>query len=279
MSWNAVLPKHDCKKQKADLYLEGLDQFSGWFYSSLLTSIGAQEDSPYKSIFVHGFTLDEKGRKMSKSLGNVIAPCQITQGIKPNGKIGTIFGVDVLRYWVGAHACQSSSIPVGEDLMKQTKQEVDRLRNALRYIIGNINDEATKKDIFALPYHEMTLVDQYMLHILWKYRSTLTDCFETMAFNQVCQVTQNFVANDLSSFYFMLVKDRLYCDAQESLGRKSAVTVMLKLGQYMTKLLSPIVPVLIEEIAQHCPELGIDLAEKLEDVSDGEGLKKIKNAC
>ena len=114
-----------------------MDQFSGWFYSSLLTSIGAQETPAYKKIFVHGFTLDQKGRKMSKSLGNVIAPSQIAKGKNPKG-------VDVLRYWVGSHACQSTAIQISDSMMETTKQEVNRIRNTLRFIISNLQDQESE---------------------------------------------------------------------------------------------------------------------------------------
>jgi isoleucyl-tRNA synthetase len=122
VTWHNVI---ECSTQRSptvvDLYLEGLDQFSGWFYSSLLTSLALQGCAPYKKIFVHGFTLDEKGRKMSKSLGNVIPPSQITEG-KSSTKGTTVYGVDVLRWWVAAHGTQSSSIIVGKNLLDQCKQ-------------------------------------------------------------------------------------------------------------------------------------------------------------
>ena len=127
LTWHNVI-KDDLKRSKivVDLYLEGLDQFSGWFYSSLLTSLALQGCSPYKKLYVHGFTLDEKGRKMSKSLGNVIAPSNITEGktSTPTKKAskGVVYGVDILRWWVAAHGSQSSAISVGKNLLDQCKQ-------------------------------------------------------------------------------------------------------------------------------------------------------------
>lgn len=130
ISWHSVLPAG----RQADLYLEGLDQFSGWFYSSLLTGMAAGGRSPFKQVFVHGFTVDEQGRKMSKSLGNVVAPDDITKGTAESGKV--VYGVDVLRWWVAAHASHSSSIQVGDSLLAQTKLEVDRIRNTFKFLLG-----------------------------------------------------------------------------------------------------------------------------------------------
>ena len=243
MTWNAVLPPNEGSKQVADLYLEGLDQFSGWFYSSLLTSIGSQKQSAYKKIFVHGFTLDENGRKMSKSLGNVIAPSSITAG--KNG-----FGVDVLRYWVAAHASSSTSVPVSDNILKMTSEDVDRIRNALRYIISNLNTDDDQLDL--LPIQDMKRVDQYLLHQLADFCQTLAQHYDAMAYNKVCQSVQNFVANDLSSFFFTIVKDRLYCEAKDSLSRKSAVTTLFWIGKCLTLYLKPILPILYCEVNQHC---------------------------
>lgn len=257
-----MLPKCQEKGiQQADLYLEGLDQFSGWFYSSLLTSIGSQGVPPYKKIFVHGFTLDENGRKMSKSLGNVVAPSQITRGGKHKS---TVYGVDVLRYWVAAHGSNAANILVSNDLIGQTKQEVDRLRNVFKFILGNLPPEWTED----LPMSKMYCLDRYMLHDLQKFQSTLTDHYESMAFNKVCQTTQHFVANQLSGLYFHLIKDRLYCHDAYSPERLAAVTVLRKTCQVLVQALSPIVPLLAQEVLQHQPcHILDDLCQPMVDLS------------
>ncbi len=142
ITWHNVIGEdlNLTKPVVVDLYLEGLDQFSGWFYSSLLTSLALQDCAPYKKLFVHGFTLDEKGRKMSKSLGNVIAPSHITEGktSKKSSK-GLVYGVDILRWWVAAHGSQGSSVSVGKNLLDQCKQDVDRLRNVTKFLLGKKN--------------------------------------------------------------------------------------------------------------------------------------------
>jgi len=193
---------------------------------------------------------------MSKSLGNVVAPSQITKGKNPKG-------VDILRYWVGAHACQSNAIQVSDNIMESSKQDVDKIRNTMRFIIGNLNDQ----DFQQLNLKDMKLVDQYMLHQLRQYYVGLVDSYESMKFNKVCISTMNFVVNELSGFYFTIVKDRLYCDAKTSFERKSALSTLHFLGKYLTKCLSPILPVMVQEINQHCPMLEIDLSTSLDSVS------------
>ena len=246
VTWNAVLPSLGSNEdgnaiQKADLYLEGLDQFSGWFYSSLLTSLGSQEQAAYKKIFVHGFTLDENGRKMSKSLGNVIAPSSITSGKNS-------YGVDVLRYWVAAHASSSTSVPVSDKILKMSSEDVDRTRNVLRYIISNLNDD----ELVLLQLKELKMVDQYVLHLLSDFCQTLAHYYDAMAYNKVCQSVQHFIANDLSAFFFTIIKDRLYCEPRDSLARKSALTTLFWIGKYLSVYLKPILPILSYEVMQHC---------------------------
>ena len=247
VTWNAVLPSSsengNGRVQKADLYLEGLDQFSGWFYSSLLTSLGSQEEAAYKKIFVHGFALDENGRKMSKSLGNVIAPSSITSSGQNS------FGVDVLRYWVAAHASSSTSVPVSDKILQMTSQDVDRTRNALRYIISNLD---AKDELVLLELKDLKLVDQYILHCMSDFCQTLAQHYEAMAYNKVCQSLQHFIANDLSAFFFTIIKDRLYCEAKDSPSRKSALTTLFWIGKYLRVYLKPILPILSYEVLQHC---------------------------
>ena len=178
------------------------------------------------------------------------------------------------RYWVGAHGCQSSAITISDNLMQSTKQDVDRIRNTIRFIISNL---PTDKN-FQLKYEELKPVDQFMLHELKNFMNTVSNLYEEFAYNRICLATQNFVANELSAFYFTLVKDRLYCDAEDSSRRKSALTTLLHLGRSLTKLLSPIMPVLAQEIGQHCPVLEIDLSQPLDIASsDGKFLKFLKS--
>ena len=256
MTWNAVVPKNDNDSQVADLYLEGLDQFSGWFYSSLLTSLAGQGKAPYKNIFVHGFALDENGRKMSKSLGNVVAPMDIVQGAKKK----PAYGVDTLRYWVAAHACRSANIQVSDKIMATSKQETDKLRNYLRFAISIIESE----DHHLLPLEQMKLVDRYILHRLAVYYEKLAASYDTLFLNRVCQLTQNFTVNELSGFYYSIIKDRLYCDEKFSTHRQSAVTTLSHIVTVLIKSLNPIMPVMAEEIAQTAPRLQLDFVQPLD---------------
>lgn len=138
ITWRNVLGNDSSITQKhADLYLEGLDQFSGWFYSSLLTGIALRGSPPFKQIFVHGFTLDENGRKMSKSLGNVVSPLQITEGKSKKAKSNDpVYGVDVLRWWVASHSPQGCPINVSKNSLDLSKKEVDTLRNRIKFLLG-----------------------------------------------------------------------------------------------------------------------------------------------
>ena len=256
MTWNAVVPKNVIDGQVADLYLEGLDQFSGWFYSSLLTSLAAQGRAPYKSIFVHGFALDENGRKMSKSLGNVVAPKDIVQGTKKT----PAYGVDTLRYWVAAHACRSANIQVSDKVMSLTKQETDKLRNYLRFAISNIESE----DHDLVPLEQMKIVDRYMLHRMAVFYEKLSASYDTLFLNRVCQLTQNFTVNELSGFYYSIIKDRLYCDEKSSLQRQSALTALYHIATVLVKALNPIMPVMAEEIAQVAPRMRLDFVQPLD---------------
>ena len=140
--------------------------------------------------------------------------------------------MDALRYWVGAHACQSSSIQVSDRILASSKQETDRIRSILRFVISNLNE-------FDEPIHfkEMKLVDQYLLHCLAKYFQKISRFYDNMQFNQVCILTQNFVANEVSGFYLSIIKDRLYCEEKISLKRQSAVTTLYWMGIILTKLL------------------------------------------
>ena len=256
MTWNAVIPKGDNDDQVADLYLEGLDQFSGWFYSSLLTSLASQGKAPYKSIFVHGFALDENGRKMSKSLGNVVAPMDIVQGAKKK----PAYGVDTLRYWVAAHACRSANIQVSDKVMAITKQEMDRLRNYLRFAISNIESE--EHDL--VPLEQMKLVDRYMLHRTAVFYEKLAESYDALFLNRVCQLTQSFAIHELSGFYYSIIKDRLYCDEKSSLHRQSALTALFHIATVLVKALNPITPVMAEEIAQTAPRMQLDFVQPLD---------------
>lgn len=140
ITWrNVIEADHTISQKRADVYLEGIDQFSGWFYSSLLTGLALRESPPFKQIFVHGFTLDENGRKMSKSIGNVVSPSEITEGKTHKTKSNQpVYGVDVLRWWVASHASQGHPIHVAKNNLDLSKKEVDTLRNRFKFLLGKV---------------------------------------------------------------------------------------------------------------------------------------------
>ncbi|RHY23435.1 hypothetical protein DYB32_009198, partial [Aphanomyces invadans] len=219
-SWNAVLPKG----VQADIYLEGSDQHRGWFQSSLLTSLAVQRKAPYKNVITHGFILDERGQKMSKSLGNVLVPHDIIEG-QPKKKIPP-YGVDTLRYWV-ASTDYTSQVGIGPNTMIKISDHVRKVRNTARFLLANLNDFDPRIDSVA--YSDMTSLDQYMLHLLHDLQAEITDGYETFAFNKVQQAIAHFIATDLSAFYMEACKDRLYCEAPADPFRRSAQTVHIRL--------------------------------------------------
>ena len=180
LSWACVLGEAgDSGPPRADLYIEGLDQFSGWFYSSLLTSVALTGQAPYKNIFVHGFTLDENGNKMSKSLGNVISPHDVV--------VKKSLGVDVLRWWVAKHASSSASVGVGDSILTACKQDMDRLRNCFRFLLGQIS--SLDSDYQPLPHDKLCLLDKLVLHSLHGYCSTVRQHYDNMEYAKVALTT------------------------------------------------------------------------------------------
>ncbi|XP_017043393.1 isoleucine--tRNA ligase, mitochondrial [Drosophila ficusphila] len=228
-TWSAVL-----KKDKiADLYLEGYDQFTGWFQSSLLMSIAARECAPYKALFVHGFTVDEKGYKMSKSLGNVISPKQITKK----------YGTDALRWWVASHGTQHMSITVSDKLLQQAAESLSKVRGTLRYLKGVIGEKQTNQE--ELTISDKSYLNRYLLSQLVEFETEVEKLYKAYEYNRVVACTQNFLANQVSAIYVHLIKDRLYCgDDQELLAIRQTLTHCY---QQLCKSLWPIVPFLVEE--------------------------------
>lgn len=243
ITWN-TLPE-----RPADLYLEGLDQFSGWFYSSLVTGMALEKQAPYKNIFVHGFTVDEQGRKMSKSVGNVVDPRDLINGTKKKKP----YGVDTMRLWVAAHASQSSSIEIGDSIMDSTKQTMNKIRNSCKFLLGNTHNLSSRDQL--LTYEELRPTDKLALVHLANYWEDISVYYDKMKFNRVCLKLDHYLTNDLSSFYFHITKDRLYCDQEHSLRRRSAQTVLFHFLETIKASLAPIAPILVHEIENSHPVL------------------------
>ncbi|CAH1798662.1 unnamed protein product [Owenia fusiformis] len=243
VSWAAVLGG-----KQADLYLEGVDQFRGWFQSSLLTSIAVNGTSPYKSLLVHGFVMDESGKKMSKSLGNVIDPQQVINGGKNLDKEAA-YGVDILRWW--AASCHNDTqVLIGRAILDRTKETIFKIRKSLRYLLGNLSEFSTE-DI--LPYEDLLPQDQYMLHLLNDYCSQVTRSYDEMQFGKVLHSTEKFINTHVSGFYSNIVKDRLYCSEKYGSARLSSQTTQFYILSAISKVISPIMPHLGEEVQTHHP--------------------------
>jgi isoleucyl-tRNA synthetase len=224
-----------------ELYLEGSDQHRGWFQTSLLTSVAAFDRAPYKSVLTHGFVLDGAGRKMSKSLGNVVAPQEIVNK----------FGADVLRMWA-ASVDYTSDVRIGNTIVQQLVEVYRKLRNTCRFLLGNLHDFDPEKDMAN--YEELNELDKYTLHRLQTLKQQLTVAFENYEFYKYYQMMQNFAAVDLSSHYFDVVKDKLYTAGAKSVERRAVQTVLYNILQDLVRLLVPVTPHLAEDIWQHTPD-------------------------
>ncbi|KAM6913231.1 isoleucine--tRNA ligase, mitochondrial isoform 2-T2 [Xenentodon cancila] len=244
-SWAAVLEESD---PRADVYVEGKDQLGGWFQSSLLTSVAVRNKAPYKSLVVHGFAVCENGEKMSKSLGNVIDPDEVITGGKDAGV--PAYGADVLRWWV-AESNVFSEVQIGPNALSSAQDGISKLRNTLRFLLGNL--QGFDPRLQAVDPKQMHYIDQYMLHLLREYSMKVTDAYSEFDAGRVIRVLQGFITRELSSFYFSIVKDRLYCDPEDSLARRSCQTVLEEILDGVTRSISPILPHLAEEVYLHAP--------------------------
>ena len=228
-----VLEPDDTQTWPANLYLEGSDQHRGWFHSSLLEACGTRGRAPYREVLTHGFVMDGEGRKMSKSIGNVTAPQHI---IKQNG-------ADILRLWV-ATTDYTEDMRIGPEIVKGLVDSYRRLRNTLRYLLGNLNNFAETE---RLPLADMPELERWILHRLGELNMTLRSSVSDYSFHTFYSALHNFCAADLSAFYFDVRKDALYCDVSGSKRRRAARTVLDYLFNYLTAWLAPALPFTSEE--------------------------------
>ncbi|XP_003699827.3 isoleucyl-tRNA synthetase, mitochondrial [Megachile rotundata] len=237
ISWSAVLPKG-----KADLYMEGHDQFNGWFQSSLITSIALQDHSPYSAIYVHGFAVDENGLKMSKSVGNVVNPEDLLRGGSNSAK-NPVYGVDVLRWWVTNHGAQHSHVPVSKELLEKSQYCINKLRLIVRFLLGALHYRCPDANLKP----EYRTIDKYMLYLLYCYSKQVQQYYDNYEYPTACRTIMNFISNDVSALYCTLIKDRLYCEEVTSPMRISVVKVMEAILNVLVRSIAPIVPHLAEE--------------------------------
>ncbi len=248
-SWAGVLGRRPELHYPADVYLEGSDQHRGWFQSSLLTCVATEGTAPYKTVITHGFTLDEHGRKMSKSLGNVVDPKLVIEG-GVNQKQHPAYGADVLRLWVASVDYTSDQL-LGPSVLAQTAEVYRKIRNTARYLLGSLNDFVPERDLVA--FDSLGEVDQYLLHRLSVVHLEVTQAFESYQFSRFFQTIQNFCVADLSNFYLDISKDRLYISAEASLRRRSCQTVLYHVLESLARLIAPVLPHLAEDIWQYLP--------------------------
>jgi isoleucyl-tRNA synthetase len=220
----------------ADLYLEGSDQHRGWFHSSLLESVGTRGVPPFKAILTHGFVLDETGRKMSKSLGNVVAPQEVTKQ----------YGADILRLWV-MNSDTADDLRIGKGILAQQAELYRRLRNTLRWLLGNLDGF---QDEEILPTGMLPELERWVLHRLSELDTRIRRAVKDYDWNGVYPDIHAFCATDLSAFYFDVRKDSLYCDAKGSPRRRAARTVLAALHRCLTAWLAPVMPFTAEEAWQ-----------------------------
>ena len=241
VSHAAVLEQRLNLKWPADLYLEGSDQHRGWFHSSLLTAVGTRGRAPYKSVLTHGFVVDANGKKMSKSIGNIIAPKKVIDR----------YGAEILRLWVAASDYRDD-IRISDKILKQLTDAYRRIRNTCRFMMGNLYDFDPLKD--SAPYEAMQEIDRFALHKLQLLIEKTNKAYNDFEFHVIYHALYNYCTVDLSAFYLDILKDRLYTFPAKSEARRSAQTVMYILLDALVRLMAPILSFTAEEIRRFMPE-------------------------
>ena len=244
-SWRAVIENREGQSTPVDVYLEGNDQYRGWFQSSMLTSIATQGKAPYKTVITHGMIVDEERQKMSKSLGNGIAPDDILNQ----------YGADVMRLWV-ASSDYRQDMRISKDMLKHLSQNYLKIRNTARYMLGNLFDFDPKADLVA--YDQLPELDKWALMRLNDLVAKVRAGYEDYEFHTVFHAIHNFCVVDLSNFYLDVIKDRLYCDETAGLSRRAAQTAMYRILSALVRMLSPILCFTADEIWQAMPHTAED---------------------
>ena len=263
-SHQGVLEDHPELVRPADLYLEGSDQYRGWFNSSISTAVAVTGKAPYKAVLSHGFTLDGKGRKMSKSVGNVIVP----------EKVMKQYGADILRLWVASVDYQSD-VRVSHDIIRQTTEGYRKVRNTFRFMLGNLTDFDPKKD--KVDYEELNELDRYMLVKLQQVINKVLKAYDKYDFSTVFNLVHQFSSQELSAFYLDYAKDILYIEPEDSKRRRSIQTVYYETMLALVKLITPIITHTAEEVWTHIPgqeEKYVQLTDmpKYRELSESEAL-------
>ena len=249
-TWFAVLKNgnYDAGDYPANMYLEGSDQHRGWFQSSLLVSTSIEEKAPYKSILTHGFTVDEKGEKMSKSKGNVVAPQEVSKK----------YGTEILRLWV-ATSDYSGDIKISDNILKQVAEQYRKIRNTIRFLLANVNDlEEIKLD-------NPSMVDRWILARTKEVFDEVVALFGKYDFSKAFNILNNFIVTELSAIYLDVCKDRLYCEALNSPKRRNSQSTMAIIAKELISLLAPVLTYTMDEAIEHAPKV---IKEDKKDIFD-----------
>ncbi len=252
-TWNAVLKSrnYDAGEYPGDLYIEGSDQHRGWFQSSLFLSTAIEHKAPYKGVLTHGFTVDEKGEKMSKSKGNVIAPDKVLKE----------YGSEILRLWVASSDYQGD-LKISQGILKQTAESYRKLRNTFRIMLANIDD---LKELTS--YEQMGNLDKWILNEASRVLTEVHEQFSKYNFVNGMNTLNNFIVNELSGMYIDMTKDNLYCNAQNSTRRRASQSAMAMITKTLLLLIAPILTYTADEIVENAPAIITDSAEDIFDMT------------
>jgi isoleucyl-tRNA synthetase len=244
----SVLSSREELSFPADMYLEGNDQYRGWFQSSLLTCVAKNGTAPYKSVLTHGFVIDEEKRKMSKSLGNGLPPIEVVSE----------YGADILRLWA-ASADYKADVRISKDILKQLSEGYRKIRNTARYILGSLYDFNPDTDIVS----ELEEIDKWVLMRLNQVIERVKKAYDNYEYHIVYHTLHNFCVVELSNFYLDVTKDRTYCEKPDSAGRRAAQTVMYLILDSLVKMIAPILSFTAEEIWQFMPHRSSDNTDSI----------------
>jgi isoleucyl-tRNA synthetase len=240
MSFECVGAERPEVKAPVELYLEGSDQHRGWFHSSLLLSEALYERAPYRGVLTHGFAVDDKGRKMSKSLGNVVAPQKVMNSL----------GADVLRLWVSA-TDYANEMSVSDEILRRMADSYRRMRNTLRFLLGNLHGFDPARDL--LPVESLLALDRWALARTAALQTEVLEAYRQYTFHLIYQKVHNFCSVDMGGFYLDVIKDRLYTTPTSGTARRSAQTAMFHIAQSMVRWLAPILSFTAEEFWRYLP--------------------------
>lgn len=250
----AVLEGREELTWPADMYLEGSDQYRGWFNSSLITAVAVKGKAPYRQILSHGFTLDGEGRKMSKSLGNTVDPVQVCETL----------GADILRLWVASVDYQAD-VRISDNILKQITEVYRKIRNTFRFMLGNLYDFDPERDL--VPFTELKELDRFALIRLNRMIERVLKAYDDYQFHIVYQTIHHFCAVEMSAFYLDIVKDRLYVSVPDDPVRRQAQTVLYRALSAMVRLIAPILPHTAEEVWKYAPGTQVESVQ-LTDMPD-----------